>query len=124
MTHRRSRILAAVQETADGLHDADVMSGDSLDQIVDLTHPADGILSPTPDNLRRVRGARSQAAFAAAHPVQLGAQSRVGEYEAGKHRMDRSRWEMILLREGQHPDFSLTPRSKRETNQPTETSQK
>lgn len=62
---------------------------------------------PTPDEIIRARQSSRLTQAAAAHLIQLGAQTRWAEYENGKRTPDPVRWAMFLLLTGQHPQWML-----------------
>ena len=66
------------------------------------THPAPSEIADA-----RLRAGLSQAA--AASLVHLGSKSRWYEYERGSRPIDPARWELFLLKTGQHPDWQAAP---------------
>jgi hypothetical protein len=64
--------------------------------------------SPLDILMARQRAGLSQAA--AAELVYLSTPGRWSEYERGRVRMERSRYELFLLLTDQHPKYALEPR--------------
>jgi hypothetical protein len=60
-------------------------------------------LKPTPEELRCLRRAAGISASKAAALVHLGHGSRWHEYEAGRRNIDKARFELFLIKTGQHP---------------------
>lgn len=59
----------------------------------------------TPEAVRAARESASLTQKQAAELVHLGASVRWAEYERGVRTMDAARWELFLIKAGQHPDF-------------------
>lgn len=63
---------------------------------------------PTPDDIRALRGERTQAEMA--ELAGLTHSVRWTEYESGVRRPHWALWELVLLRVDQHPTLRLRPR--------------
>jgi hypothetical protein len=64
-------------------------------------------LNPTPEELRALRRAAGISHSKAAALVHLGHGKRWHEYEAGQCNIDKARFELFLIKTGQHPDISV-----------------
>lgn len=60
-------------------------------------------LHPTPEELRALRRAAGISHSKAAALVHLGHGKRWHEYEAGSRNIDKARFELFLIKTGQHP---------------------
>jgi hypothetical protein len=67
-------------------------------------------LSPSPKQIIAAREASGLTLAAAAELVYLGAAPRWSEYENGKRSPDPARWELFLLKTGQHPTHKTIAR--------------
>lgn len=65
---------------------------------------------PTPERLKMARELAGLTQTKIAEIAGLKAWQRWQEYEAGKHKMDPARWELLLLRLDQHPTMRLVKR--------------
>ena len=64
-------------------------------------------VTPTPDEIRKIRVAAGLTQAQAAQSVGLGQQERWAEYEAGTRTPDVARWALFLLIVRQHPEWRL-----------------
>lgn len=62
-------------------------------------------LEPAPDVLRELREAAGLSQTALAELIHLSGPSRISDWEHGKHPIDPARWELLLVKLGQHPKF-------------------
>jgi hypothetical protein len=69
------------------------------------------IIQPNPDEVRAAREDAKLDRASAASLVHLGHAVRWAEYETGQRCIDTARWELFLLKTGQHPDQKLIRRS-------------
>jgi hypothetical protein len=60
-------------------------------------------LQPTPEELRALRQAAGISHSKAASLVHLGHGKRWHEYENGTRKIDKARFELFLIKTGQHP---------------------
>lgn len=65
------------------------------------------IISPTPTDVSAAREAAGLSQAAAAELVHLGSAMRWSEYERGVRTIDTARWELFLLKTGQHPAAAI-----------------
>lgn len=63
---------------------------------------------PTPENIRRARDGADLTQADAAELVHLGSAKRWSEYERGAQAIDVARWELFLIKTGQHPTIEAT----------------
>lgn len=61
---------------------------------------------PTPEDIRRARDGADLTQAEAAELVHLGSPVRWSEYERGAQSIDAARWELFLIKTGQHADFA------------------
>lgn len=61
---------------------------------------------PTAAEIREARDIAELSQQLAADLVHLGSRSRWAEYERGARQIDLARWELFLIKTGQHPDYS------------------
>jgi hypothetical protein len=61
---------------------------------------------PTPANIRAARTAVDLTQAEAAELVYLGSAVRWSEYERGAQGIDPARWELFLIKTGQHAEFA------------------
>ena len=59
---------------------------------------------PTPANILKARERVKLTQGQAASLVHLSGKARWAEYEAGNRNIERARWELFLLKTGQHPN--------------------
>lgn len=60
---------------------------------------------PTPEDIRAARDRAGLTQAEAAELVYLGARTRWSEHENGVQAIDRARWELFLIKTGQHLEF-------------------
>lgn len=63
------------------------------------------MLNPTPENIRAARDAAGLTQAEAAELAHLGHPTRWSEHERGIHAIDSARWELFLIKTGQHPGY-------------------
>lgn len=63
--------------------------------------------TPAPEAIRAARDAADLTQAEAAELVHLGSAKRWSEYECGAQAMDAARWELFLIKTGQHNEFAL-----------------
>lgn len=63
------------------------------------------MIDPTPDNIRAARDRAGLTQAEAAELVHLGSAVRWSEYERSAQAIDTARWELFLVKTGQHPGF-------------------
>ena len=68
------------------------------------------ITRPTTDEIRAAREVSKLDRAAAAALVHLGHAVRWAEYETGARGIDMAKWELFLLKTGQHPDLKASRR--------------
>lgn len=61
--------------------------------------------TPTPADIAQARERAGLTQAQAAELVHLGAAKRWSEYERGVATIDAARWELFLIKCGQHPDY-------------------
>lgn len=66
--------------------------------------------APTPEMVRAARDAAELTQPQAAEIAELGSPQRWSEYERGINAIDDTRWQLFLLKTGQHPKFTLEAR--------------
>lgn len=60
------------------------------------------IEQPSPEQIRQARQQAGLTQDQAAQLVHLGSKTRWAEYEGGARNMDQARWELFLIKSGQH----------------------
>jgi len=70
----------------------------------------DTITRPTTDEIRAARAESKLDRASAAALVHLGHAVRWAEYETGARAIDLAKWELFLLKTGQHPDMKVMRR--------------
>lgn len=77
------------------------------------------ITAPSPDEIKAARRAAKLTQGEAAELVHLGSLQRWAEYEQSKRNIDIARWELFLIKTGQHTDYqskeAQRPRERAET---------
>lgn len=68
------------------------------------------MIQPPPEEIAKARAAAKLTQAEAASLVHLRSAVRWSEYERGALRIDPARWELFLLKTGQHPDYRLAHR--------------
>ena len=73
--------------------------------------------TPTPEMVKEARLNTGLTQGAACEVVHLKNTARWSEYETGERNMDSARWELFLVKTGQHPDFIRRKSPGRKTNE-------
>lgn len=63
-------------------------------------------MTPTPDQIKAAREHAGLTQEQAATLVHLSSRFRWSEYERGSAKIDAARWELFLIKTGQHPTFA------------------
>lgn len=63
------------------------------------------MIDPAPDHIRAARDRAGLTQAEAAELVHLGSAVRWSEYERGAQAIDTARWELFLIKTGQHVEF-------------------
>lgn len=101
---------------ADGLAREDARTGEVAAQGLEHACPAAEV--PTSQQVRAARHSAGLSQDKAARLVGLAHGVRWSEYESGRAPMDAARWELFLVKTGQHPAFGPRPGSARDGSAP------